>query len=330
MCPPGAAAQQSAGRGIAGEDAGLNPAEELSSEQPELADPLEKQNTLFAFLDADQCCGEDESMVACIPDADSGPSEPSEPPQPPPPPQQPAPAADTGTWPGCGTHIDCTDTGGEWAAATSLAYSAGPALLELPDVIPPPLDADIGKPCVVFDFDETLVQNRTPPLVKRPHVDALLRAIKDTCELVLWTASTEECAGAAVDVLDPDRTIFRHRVFRNDSWFTGLPYTKDLTRLKRDMRRTIIIENTPDCVRLNPSNALLVEDYVGLNEWDNSLKAVRHVAQLMVNQPWLSVGEILSSSRYVYPLHLTRRDSAEHESPVHSFYYVNTFASAAL
>eukprot|EP00659_Diplonema_papillatum_P016938 gene16938-25988_t len=62
-------------------------------------------------------------------------------------------------------------------------------------------------------------------------------------------------------VLDPSRSV-KHTVSRDGRWFAG-DGVKDLRKLGRDVSKTIIIENTPDCIRNNTDNAVLLPDFTG-------------------------------------------------------------------
>ena len=76
------------------------------------------------------------------------------------------------------------------------------------------------------------------------------QVLQDRCEVLIWTAGVKSYAHRVVTALDTDRVI-QHCICRHDAWFQapgGHSYVKDLTALGRDLRRTIIIENTPDCV----------------------------------------------------------------------------------
>ena len=53
-------------------------------------------------------------------------------------------------------------------------------------------------------------------------------------------------------------------------------YNKDLTLLGRNMNKLIIVENTPDCVRGNEQNGIVLTDYEGAGE-DMTLEALRDV-----------------------------------------------------
>eukprot|EP00754_Rhynchopus_humris_P006957 Rhum_TRINITY_DN13283_c0_g1::Rhum_TRINITY_DN13283_c0_g1_i4::g.58708::m.58708/K15731/CTDSP; carboxy-terminal domain RNA polymerase II polypeptide A small phosphatase len=142
-------------------------------------------------------------------------------------------------------------------------------------LLPPQAAEHRGKMTVVFDLDETLVSNRRPgasPAIQRHYLKHMCRLLEGLVEVVLWTASTEETGRPVVEQIDPKGTFFHHVVFRSAKWFSSATHTKDLTLLGRDMERVIIIENTPNCCKLNPQNALMVEDFRGdLSQPDRTL-----------------------------------------------------------
>ncbi|CUE71404.1 Hypothetical protein, putative [Bodo saltans] len=130
---------------------------------------------------------------------------------------------------------------------------------------------------VVWDLDETLVSNRNVNLsqaILRPYALHVLNALRHMkgLEVVLWTASTEETGAPVVDQLYSGGQVFDDVIFRNDSWFTEPIHTKDLRLLGRDMDRVVVFDNAPNCCKLNPTNSVLVDDFMGArNENDAAL-----------------------------------------------------------
>ena len=123
---------------------------------------------------------------------------------------------------------------------------------------------------VVLDLDETLVSNRAQlmwcaenDVLERPHLNTFLTTLAESCEVILWTASTPEVASVVVDTIDPFHQIFEHIIARSPAWFRGVPYTKDLKLLGRPMERVVIVENSVDCVSENRKNAIIVPDFYG-------------------------------------------------------------------
>eukprot|EP00755_Sulcionema_specki_P038216 Sspe_Gene.23520::Locus_9134_Transcript_1_1_Confidence_1.000_Length_1098::g.23520::m.23520/K15731/CTDSP; carboxy-terminal domain RNA polymerase II polypeptide A small phosphatase len=176
----------------------------------------------------------------------------------------------------------------------------GPYLL--PPISP---DEDPSRLTVVVDLDETLVSNRGYEVLRRPFIDTFL-ALSHICELVLWTASTPETAATALCAIDPFGLHFRTVICRDDRWYHGVPYTKDLRLLGRPLDRTVIIENTWDCVVENPQNAVLVSDYNQKNPSDDALYHVTLLIREMAAS-MLPVEEVLCTSPLVRASEVTSR-----------------------
>lgn len=170
----------------------------------------------------------------------------------------------------------------------------------------PPKDPDWrDRVTVVLDLDETLIFARDGPLYARPGLDELMAFLKENCEAIVWTAGVKAYAQAVVRNIDKHDAV-RHTVYRHKKWFTGCAgYNKDLTLLGRDIETTLIIENTPDCVRGNEKNGILVADYEGGELEDNTLFSIlvllKDLVESRQRQPSLTVPEFIMSSKYLQP-----------------------------
>lgn len=122
---------------------------------------------------------------------------------------------------------------------------------------------------LVLDLDETLVYARDGPLYARAYLKDFLHAIKDSFEVIVWTAGEREYAKNVLAEIN-EELIIQHLIYRNRNWFNEEDYTKDLKQLGRDMNYTIIVENTPDCVRANPENGIIVADFEVTPEEESS------------------------------------------------------------
>ncbi|KFV74752.1 Carboxy-terminal domain RNA polymerase II polypeptide A small phosphatase 1, partial [Struthio camelus australis] len=146
----------------------------------------------------------------------------------------------------------------------------------LPEIKP----QDTSKLCVVIDLDETLVHSSFKPVnnadfiipveidgimhqvyvLKRPHVDEFLQRMGELFECVLFTASLAKYADPVADLLDK-WGAFRARLFRESCVFHRGNYVKDLSRLGRDLRRIIIVDNSPASYIFHPDNAVPVASW---------------------------------------------------------------------
>lgn len=131
----------------------------------------------------------------------------------------------------------------------------GPALIA-------PKESHEKKYTIVLDLDETVVYARDGPLFARANLANLLRVMDEYCEVIVWTAGERNYAKAILQEINTDN-IIKHLVYRHRKWFNAADYTKDLGLLGRDLDYVLIVENTPDCVRANPQNGIIVEDFEG-------------------------------------------------------------------
>ncbi|ERE90552.1 carboxy-terminal domain RNA polymerase II polypeptide A small phosphatase 2-like protein [Cricetulus griseus] len=128
-------------------------------------------------------------------------------------------------------------------------------------LLPEVTEQDQGRICVVIDLDETLVHSSFKVYVlKRPYVDEFLRRMGELFECVLFTASLAKYADPVTDLLD-QCGVFRARLFRESCVFHQGCYVKDLSRLGRDLRKTLILDNSPASYIFHPENAVPVQSW---------------------------------------------------------------------
>ncbi|KAJ9446921.1 hypothetical protein DIPPA_15660 [Diplonema papillatum] len=178
-----------------------------------------------------------------------------------------------------------------------------PSMVSAPGttMVPPQASEDYRKYSIVLDLDETLIYARDGPLYARPGVDELLEFLGKNAEAIAWTAGLRAYAQAVLHNIDKTHAV-RHCIYRHAKWFTNEPgYQKDLSLLGRPLDRTLIIENTPDCIRANRENGILVADYEGGEVPDHTIPKLTEFLRGLVASG-MSVPQYLAQCP-----HLTRR-----------------------
>mmetsp|Transcript_29445 Transcript_29445/g.67715 ORF Transcript_29445/g.67715 Transcript_29445/m.67715 type:complete len:568 (-) Transcript_29445:606-2309(-) len=150
------------------------------------------------------------------------------------------------------------------------------------------------KKCLVLDLDETLVHSsfRAVPgadfvipvqiedvvhfvyVAKRPGVDEFLLDMARYYEIVVYTASLNKYADPLLDLLDPHRVI-RYRLFRESCVYYEGNYVKDLSVLGRDLRHSIIVDNSPSSYIFHPENAIDCSSFID-DPKDRELDQIGH------------------------------------------------------
>lgn len=104
---------------------------------------------------------------------------------------------------------------------------------------------------------------------KRPGLDTFLEEASSFCNLAVFTAGTEDYGKALLDLLDPCGRM-SIRLYRDScSMIDGL-FLKDLNRVQRELSRTVLIDNSPVSMLLQPDNSILVSSFYTDRE-DNAL-----------------------------------------------------------
>lgn len=92
------------------------------------------------------------------------------------------------------------------------------------------------------------------------------------CHWETRTASKQKCplfsqyADPVTDLLDRCG-VFRARLFRESCVFHQGCYVKDLSRLGRDLRKTLILDNSPASYIFHPENAVSGSHVPTLGDW---------------------------------------------------------------
>jgi CTD small phosphatase-like protein 2 len=55
----------------------------------------------------------------------------------------------------------------------------------------------------------------------------------------------------------------KHRLYRQHTLQIGAVYIKDLSKLGRDLRKTVIVDNMPSNFQLQPDNGIFIKSWVG-------------------------------------------------------------------
>jgi CTD small phosphatase-like protein 2 len=102
----------------------------------------------------------------------------------------------------------------------------------------------------VLDLDETLLHfeelsESEGQLSIRPGADQFLKLMARHFEVCIFTAGTEEYADWALNFLESVSCI-SHRMYRQHALPYNGFYVKDLSRVGRDLSKTIIVDNIAD------------------------------------------------------------------------------------
>lgn len=109
-----------------------------------------------------------------------------------------------------------------------------------------------------------------------------LNRFKPTCEIICWTAGHPEYANKVMDYIDPDRSIFDMRLFRDQCYVTskGL-YIKDLRMINRELDRCILVDNYLYSFGFQIENGIMILPFQGETDDTELLTLGEYLENLM-------------------------------------------------
>ena len=159
-----------------------------------------------------------------------------------------------------------------------------PIKIQQPLYYLPKLNTNLYRFTLVLDLDETLIyvkkENKNKTLIIRPYLYEFLSRMKSLYELILFSFGTPEYVDPIVNILEKKEKYFEYRLYRQHASLSGNDYVKDLSKLGRDLKKVIIIDNMPQAFKLNKFNGICIKAFYGDTVGDrNTLKVLSEILE---------------------------------------------------
>nr|XP_020512008.1 CTD small phosphatase-like protein 2-A [Labrus bergylta] len=126
-------------------------------------------------------------------------------------------------------------------------------------------------------------------MILRPHVKEFLQAMAKIYELFVYTCAKKEYAEKALNILDPQRKLFRHRLYQEDCACVLGHYIKDLSVLGRDLAKTVVLDNAPHTYPYHLMNTIPIKSWSGESEDRDLQKLIPSMEKLSAAEDFREV-----------------------------------------
>ena len=141
-------------------------------------------------------------------------------------------------------------------------------------VIPPFLNSkNIKKYTLVLDLGGTLINvkmdnNGRAFCHMRPGIISFLTGIKPYYEIVSYTKLSKEYSNLIIEQIENNRKLFDYNFYREHCVLVGRKFVKDISRIGRDMKKIIMVDDIPENLEKHYENGILILPYNGVEDND--------------------------------------------------------------
>ena len=134
--------------------------------------------------------------------------------------------------------------------------------------------------------DEDNKHQKNNDIILRPRLFEFLdKLLELKCELIIFTISVKQRADEVINIIEKNKRYFNGRLCREYCTLMGAAYVKDISKLGRNLSKTIIIDNDLVCFYLQQENGILIKSFEG-KEDDNKLLNLHQILNQIIKSPF--------------------------------------------
>ena len=146
---------------------------------------------------------------------------------------------------------------------------------------------------LVLDLDETLIYfnfiniNKNLGKVRlRPGLLNFLEIIKEFYEIIVFTSSTKDYADIILNAIENkgNSKFFDGRLYREHNLQLEQKFYKDLSRIGRNLTKTLIVDNFNHTFKFQKENGILISSFYGENKEDKALIELQKILIKIYNE----------------------------------------------
>ena len=157
------------------------------------------------------------------------------------------------------------------------------------------------KYTLVLDIDDTIMNVKMANDGKfvirpRPGLIPFLTGIKQYYEIISFSTLSKNYATAIIQQIEDGRKLFDYNLYRDHCSLVGRKFIKDISRIGRDMKRIIMVDDVMENLNLHSDNGILILPFDGdYNKDDRVLYELKKILILFYNLKYDDLRNALKS-----------------------------------
>ena len=145
------------------------------------------------------------------------------------------------------------------------------------------------KYSLVLDLEDTLISvrliNDGKILIRpRPGLISFLTGVKPYYEIISFSKLSKNYSSIIIDQIEENRKLFDYNLYREHCSLIGRKFVKDISRIGRDMKKIIMVDDLPENLNIHVDNGILILPYDGdENKEDRVLYELKKILILFYN-----------------------------------------------
>ena len=133
----------------------------------------------------------------------------------------------------------------------------------------------------------------------RPGIIAFLTGLKPYYEIISYTKLSKEYSNLIIQQIEKNRKLFDYNFYRDHCSLVGNRFVKDISRIGRDLKKTIIVDDIPENLERHFENGILILPYDGEedNEEDRVLFELKKILLLFYKIGYKDLRNAIKSYR---------------------------------
>ena len=152
------------------------------------------------------------------------------------------------------------------------------------------------KYTLVLDLEETLISiNHDGNCILRPGLFSFLSGVKPYYELISFTNESKYSSDSIIKQIETRNKYFDYNLYREHLAFNGREFIKDITKIGRDIKKIIIVDNIANNFKLNPENGIQISPFFGeYSEKDTVLSELKKILILFYKSGFEDLREAIN------------------------------------